>query len=81
MSSNFTPTQLAMLAVLADGFAHPRSEIIACIDDPEPSNGQFKQALHRLRQKLKPHGQSVHCGIRNRRIVFRLVGLVGKAAE
>lgn len=81
MTNNFTPTQQAMLDVLKDGLLHPRSELIACINDPEENANTFHQALFRFRQNLRSHSLTVTCEVRRFKFVYRLVQLVGKAAE
>ena len=77
--STYTPTQQAILKVLADGKPHKRGELIACLPDPlnrTPNN--LKPHLAALRRLLRPQGGDIVCVLRYRQIhhqhVRRLLG-------
>lgn len=74
-ASAFTPTQSRIMAVLADGKAHRRAELRACID-PLAENGNVRTHLSRIRKVLRPRGQDVLCVLDGGRLCYRHVGLL-----
>lgn len=73
--SKFTPTQRRMLTILADGKAHTRQELFACLSDDMADLSAIKWHLSKLREKLRPMGQDVICEI-NMGIKYRHVRLL-----
>jgi DNA-binding CsgD family transcriptional regulator len=78
MSNNgFTPTQLALLAALADGYFHSRAELQGCLRDDMAVESTLRTHLTRLRKKLRMEGKTViYEGSR-----WRLVRLLPSATD
>ena len=76
MTNGFSPTQQAIMNVLADGKIHSRNEVMECLDDPEPTYNQLNQALFRLRKKLEPRGKYIDCVIQGTRRYYRFATFV-----
>lgn len=53
-----SPTELKVLALLADGKPHHRAEVAGCFAAP-PSPANLWTTLCNLRRKLRPHGETV----------------------
>lgn len=79
MNDTFTPTQQAMLRVLADGQAHTREELHACLPDELGAVSNIHRHLCAIRKWLRPIGQDVVCQLRNRRIYYRHICLLASA--
>lgn len=60
-SAVYTPTEQRIIDVLADGEAHPRSELMACIEDEMALPSALALHLVNIRKKLRPLGQTVLC--------------------
>ena len=64
-----TPTQRRILAVLADGEAHSREELIACMSDAQGIDEDYgtstynclRMHISNLRKVLVPKGQDIVC--------------------
>ena len=72
----YTATQRRILTLLADGLAHPRKELHACLSDELTNWVTLGVHLHYLRKKLAPLGETIICELVNRRICYRHVCLV-----
>lgn len=72
-SGSFTPTQQAMLNVLADGLPHRREELHACLPDELGALTNIHRHLVAMRKLLRPEGQEIICQLLNRRYYYRLV--------
>ena len=57
----FSPTQQAIIEVLADGLPHKRQELLDCFDDPLITNIHLNVMLCQLRKKLRPLGWCIDC--------------------
>ncbi len=75
-NGNFTPTQSAMLQVLSDGRPHPKSDLHACLPDPEGTKDNIKVHICRMRKRLRPAGKDILCVWDRRRWFYRLVRLI-----
>lgn len=59
---NFTPIQRMILAVLADGEAHRRQEVIDALPEPEYRTSKcLRVHMHYLRKRLEPRGETIVC--------------------
>lgn len=81
MSDTFTPTQQAMLRVLADGCTHTREELHACLPDELSQPASIHPHLVRLRKILRPKGQDIICQLLNRKVHYRHVRLLASAVD
>ncbi len=79
MRNGYTPTQLRMLAILADGLPHTREELHACISDDLAPLSAIRSHISLMRKKLRPKGEDVICELSWRRIHYRHVRLLGSA--
>lgn len=57
---DFTPTERRILAVLADGEPHDKYELMNAIDELAEVN-TLRVHLTKLRKKLRPRNETVHC--------------------
>ena len=80
-NNGYTPTQRAMLTVLADGLDHTRQELHACLPDSLGPLTNIKAHLCNLRKHLRPMGQDIVCVLVNRRICYRHVRLLASAYD
>lgn len=80
-NNSFTPTQQRILEVLGDGMPHSRSELMKCIDDPLSDYTCLNNQLSKIRRKIRPKAREIVCETVHRQTHYRLVGLVGSAAE
>jgi hypothetical protein len=67
MSSNFTPTQRAILSVLSDGEPHGRDELVACLSDDLANPNAIHYHLCPLRKILRAKGEDIICEYTKRR--------------
>jgi DNA-binding winged helix-turn-helix (wHTH) protein len=66
--THFTPQELRILAVLADGEAHHRDELFAkCVDDQLSSPVALAMSISRLRKKLESRGEMILCAVNGKR--------------
>lgn len=70
---SWTPTQRRMLAVLADGQPHHKSELQACLPDELST---IYMHVSNIRAKLRPQGQDIICEYRHQTIYYRHVRLL-----
>lgn len=68
----FTPTQMKLLAVLADGEPHSRDELIRCLDETADARN-LKTHICNLRGKLRRVGHDVVCQYVRRGLHYRHV--------
>ena len=77
----FSETEQRILRVLADGMAHPVSEIMAVVDEFCTRNN-LSVHMWRIRKKLKSKGQSVICEVgQGQRTFYRHVILLAPSVE
>ena len=74
--NNYTPTEAAMLRVLADGQAHTREELHACVPDELSAMSAIHRHISAIRKRLRLSGQTIVCELRNRRHYYRHVVLL-----
>lgn len=77
---HFTPQERRVLAVLADGKAHPLADLIPCLDDPLSSRVAIMMTVSNLRKKLERRGEMVLAEYRNRQCLYRHVVLLRSRA-
>lgn len=58
---DFTPQESRILNKLADGRPHSRDELLECLDDELSDKISLLMSISRIRKKLKPHNQYIHC--------------------
>lgn len=63
----FTPTEVRILNVLADGHPHSKAELLAVIDEQADANA-LRVHIHRIRKKLEPHNQTIDCVSRGKEL-------------
>lgn len=68
-----TPTQRKVLAVLADGYAHPKWQLIECLWDGDED--AIKVMISKIRKHVRPHGLDILCVFEKRQFMYRLVRL------
>lgn len=76
MTNGFTPTQQRMLNVLADGQAHTREELHACLEDELSAKNAIKNHITAIRKRIQPVGQDVICEWRDRKYQYRQIRLI-----
>ena len=83
MGSNngYTPTQRAMLNILADGKPHTRHELHTCLMDDLGALSNINFHICVIRGKLRPKGMDIICELSNRRIMYRQVRLLGSTHD
>ncbi len=74
--NQYTPTETAMLRVLADGQAHLREELHSCLPDELSSLSAIHRHISSIRKRLSLSGQTIVCELRNRRYYYRHVVLL-----
>lgn len=75
-TNSFTPTQQAMLDVLADGLPHTRKELHACLPDELGALSNIQPHLCKMRKTLKQRNEDVICCVENGYICYRHVRLI-----
>ncbi len=75
-ASSFTPTQQAMLDILADGLPHTRRELHACLPDELGALSNIQIHLSKMRKTLRQDGEDIICCLVNRSICYRYVRLI-----
>lgn len=93
-NSQLTPTQKAMLCVLADGRPHTREELFACLPSSQglTSEQQAEAAglgalsniqnhITAIRKVVCPQGEDVLCVLHKRTICYRYVKLLNPLAR
>jgi DNA-binding response OmpR family regulator len=73
---NFTRTEKRLLAVLSDGKAHPRHELMACLNDELSERVVLRVHFSQLRKKLRPLGQDILCVYHMRSFWYQHVRLM-----
>ena len=94
MNNQLTPTQKAMLCVLADGRPHTREELHACLPSSKglTAGQQAKTAelgalsniqnhITAIRKAVCPQGEDVLCVLHKRTICYRYVKLLNPLAR
>ena len=79
MTNGFTPTQILMLGVLADGMPHRFDELHACLGDPLAEKKSIHPHISALRKKLGPMGHYIICEFAKRRKFYRHIRLLPSA--
>lgn len=77
----YTPTEAAMLRVLADGQAHLREELHSCLPDELSSLSAIHRHISSIRKRLRLSGQTIVCELRNRRYYYRHVVLLSDGGD
>jgi DNA-binding CsgD family transcriptional regulator len=77
--TDFTPTQQAMLRILADGNPHTKQELHKCLNDELQSLTSVKVHVSNIRKVLRLTGQDIACEMVNRATYYRQVRLVGSS--
>ena len=81
-----TPTQRRMLGLLSDGLPHPRRELVDLLWDQASHPSTIQMHISNLRKKIAHKRQDIACVLWNRKICYRLVGIIrprtlGRAPE
>lgn len=76
----FTPTQLRILQVLADGMRHHKTELHACLDDELARVDTVLFHIANIRKILRTIGQDIVCESLGRKCVYRQVRLLSMDA-
>ncbi len=74
--NTYTPTEAAMLRVLADGQAHLREELHSCLPDELSSLSALHRHISSIRKRLSLSGQTIVCELRDRKHYYRHVVLL-----
>lgn len=72
-ADDFTPTQQRILAVLRDGRAHLRSELLACLWDELGARSNIRAHLTAIRKVLRTRGEDIRCEILDRAVYYRRI--------
>lgn len=75
--NGYTPTQLKMLVILADGRPHTREELHACLHDELGPLSNIQMHVSNIRRKLQPLGYDIVCIVEHRQHRYRWVRLLG----
>ena len=76
-----TPTERRILALLADGRAHTRAELLALLSDDLGAPSNVRAHVSNLRRRLRPKGEEIVCEVRYRcQVCYRHVRLLTPAA-
>lgn len=78
---HYSPTQQAIITLLADGKSHHRCAIRDCVGDCYTSWAAVAMHLMALRKKLRPMGQDIICELRNATIYYRQVRMLHTAND
>ncbi len=81
MSNAFTPTQRAMLDVLADGLPHTFDELHACLPDELGAKENIFRHLSAIRKLIRLRREDIICEYANRRKYYRHIVLLQKAVR
>lgn len=73
--------KVRMMELLADGRAHTRAELHACLWDTESDVKNVRSHIALLRREIRPQGQDIVCEILNRVTYYRLVRLLASAYD
>jgi DNA-binding winged helix-turn-helix (wHTH) protein len=72
-NERFTPTQIKLLSLLADGKGHTRQEIHALLYDRLDPVSNIRPHLCHLRRQLRSAGQDIRCELLGGVVSYRLV--------
>lgn len=72
-NGQFTPTQQRIMNVLNDGLTHPKSELMACLDDEMSDKSNLSVHLTYLRRKLRKKGLEIVSSKHGGNTTYRLV--------
>ena len=78
-SNGFTPTQQAMLDVLADGKPHTFDELKDCLPDELGVTENIFRHISAIRKRIRLQGQEIVCEFANRRKYYRHIVLLSSA--
>lgn len=78
-TESFTPTELRMLALLADGLPHTREELRSCLFDDLSELSAIKRHISTIRRKIRPIGHEIICEMHHRTICYRHICLLPSA--
>jgi len=71
--AQFTPAGQRMLRVLADGEAHDRTELHACLRDDLQPVSNIQMHVKDVRKVLRPRGEDVVCELRGYQRLYRWI--------
>lgn len=72
----FTPIQMKILELLADGERHARKEVMGCLNDELGHSRNIYPHVKVLRERLRAYGQYVVCELSGREVYYRRVILL-----
>ncbi len=81
ISNNLTPTQKAMLCVLADGRPHTREELHACLPDELGALSNIQNHIAAIRKTLRSRGEDIVCEYHKRSLYYRHVRLLASTHD
>lgn len=76
MTQEYTPTHTKIMELLSDKKPHTKDEFREVLDDPLMSDKNITNHFSNLRKLLLPKGKTILCVYDQRRIKYRLVGLL-----
>ena len=81
MANNFTPSERAILDVLADGLSHHRSQLIECLPEETGTLAKVHFHLSLIRRRLRPIGQDIICELVGQRHCYRHIRLLASSHD
>ena len=79
MIGQLTPTQVRMAAILSDGMVHTHAELFACLEDDLSQKSACRKHITRIRQYLRPKGETIVCVWNNHQFKYQHVRLLANA--
>lgn len=80
-TNGFSPIQMRMIEILADGQPHHRDQLFECMENPMNSRAALWFHLGVIRKHLRPRGQNIICELIHRAIYYRHVQLIAPASR
>jgi len=81
MAGRRSEIQDRILVLLSDGKAHPRDEVLACLEDPTATYRNLWWHVFKIRKRLNARGESIVCELQGRKILYRHVRLLPSAND
>jgi len=70
--SGFTPTEQALLDMLADGRSHSKRELSTCLRDDMAEPVTLRRHIFNLRKKLRGQGHLIICELVDSKVFYNL---------
>lgn len=81
-----TDTEQRIFRLLQDGFRHTRDEVLDCLrekyqtdEDGKRQYNTIQSHIMRIRKKLHARGMDISCELKDKKIWYRMLRLIGSA--